>query len=80
MCVYLFGGRSLPPCGNYELKRKYVDGKHQFGKAAGEIFRNNFYVEDMLKSLGDEKKAIKLMQSVRTMCASAGFRLEYSSV
>ena len=75
MCVHVFGGTSSPSCSNYALKRTAVDGETKFGKEAAETLQNNFYVDDLLKSADDENKAIKLIQEVKAICVSGGFRL-----
>ena len=70
MCVHVFGGTSSPSCSNYVLKRISIDGEDQFGKAAAETFQDNFNVDDLLKSLDNEKEAIKLIKNVKAMCPS----------
>ena len=74
MCVHVSGGTSPPSCSNYALKRTAVDGEDQFGKEAAETLQN-VYVDDVLKSLDDEDKAMKLINEMKNMCASGGFRL-----
>ena len=74
MCVHVFGGTSSPSCSNYVLKRTSIDGEDQFGNAAGKTLQDNFYVDDFLKSLDNEKEAIKLIKNVKAMCES-GFKL-----
>ena len=73
--VHIFGGISSPSWSNYALKRTAVDGETKFGKEATETLQNNFHVDDLLKSVDDEYKAIKLLKEVKFMCASGGFRL-----
>ena len=75
MCVHVFGGTSSPSCRNYVLKRTSIDGEDQFGKAATKTLQDNFYVDDLLKSLDNEKEAIKLIKNVKAMCESGGFKL-----
>ena len=75
MCVHVFGGTSSPPCSNYVLKRASINAKDQFGKAATETLQDNFYVDDLLKSLDNERQAIELTKNVKAMCASGGFKL-----
>ena len=75
MCVHVFGGTSSTYCSNYALKRTANDGEDQFGKEAAETLQINFYVDDLLKSVDDEDKAMKLIKEVKTMCVSGGFRL-----
>ena len=43
--------------------------------SAVETLQNNFYVDDLLKSLDNERQAIKLIKNVKAMCASGGFKL-----
>ena len=46
-----------------------------FGKTAVETLKDNFYVDDLLKSLDNERETIKLIKNVKAMCASGGFKL-----
>ena len=75
MCVHVFGGTYSPSCSNYVLKRTSIEGKDQFGKAAAETLQDNFYVDNLLKSLDNEKEAIKLIKNVKAICASGDFKL-----
>ena len=70
MCVHAFGG-TLSSCrSNYFLKRTSVDGEdNQFQKEAAESLQNNFYVDELQKSVEDGDKVIKLMKEVKVMCA-----------
>ena len=74
MCVHVFGGTSSPSCSNYALKRTSFDGKDQFGLEAAKTLQNNFYVDDLLKSVAQEEQAIQLIKNVKAMCLS-GFKL-----
>ena len=67
MCVYVFGGTSSPSCSNYVLKRTSIDWEDQLGKAAAETLQDNFYVDDLLKSLDNEIKPIKLIRNVKAV-------------
>ena len=67
MCVYVIGGTSSPSCSNYVLKRTSIDQEDQLGKAAAETLQDNFYVDDLLKSLNNEIKAIKLIRNVKAV-------------
>ena len=75
MCVHVFGGTSSPSCSTYVLKRTSIDGEDQFGKAAAKTLQDNFYVDDLLKSLDNDKEAIKLIKNVKAVCESRGFKL-----
>ena len=75
MCVHVFGGTSSPSCSNYALKRTSIDGKDQFGLEAAKTLQNNFYVDDLLKSVAQEDQAIQLIENVKAICLSGGFKL-----
>ena len=75
MCVHVFGDTSSPSCGNYVLKRTAIDREDQFRKAAAMTLQDSFYVDDLLKSLDNEKEAIKLIMNVKAMHESGGFKL-----
>ena len=75
MCVHVFGGTYSPSCSNYALKRTSIDGKDQFGLEAAKTLQNNFYVDDLLKSVAQEDQAIQLIKNVKAMCSSGGFKL-----
>ena len=46
-----------------------ADNETKYGTEVAETLENNFYVDDMLKSVSIEEVAIKLMQGVRKICA-----------
>ena len=75
MCVDVFGGTSSPSCSNYALQRIAVNGENQFGEKAPDTLQNNFYVDDLLKSVDDVDKTIKIIKEVKAICASSSFRL-----
>lgn len=75
MCMHVFDGTSSPSCCSYVLKRTSIDGEDQFGKSTSETLQDNFYMDDLLKSLDNEWQAIKLIKNVKRMCASGGFKL-----
>ena len=52
--VHVFGGTSSLSCSNYALKRNSIDGKDQFGLEAAKKLQNNFYKDDLLKSVARE--------------------------
>ena len=74
MMVHLFGAVSSPGCANFGLKRAADDGEFEFGEAAANFVRNNFYVDDgLISSFFSE--AINLLQNSRDLCARAGLKL-----
>ena len=75
MCVHVFGGASSASCANYALRRTSVDNIKEFGKEAAGVIQNNFYVDDLLKSVKDLDTAKALVKSVINICRSGGFNL-----
>ena len=75
MNVHIFGGTSLPSCSNYALRRTARDHEQKYGKEVADTLRGDFYVDDLLKSVQDKQKAIKLMKHVTAMCVEGGFWL-----
>ena len=63
----MFGGTSSPSCSNYALKRTSIDGKDQFGLEATKTLQNNFYVDDLQKSVAEEDQAIQLRENTKAM-------------
>ena len=75
MMVHLLGAVSSPGCANFGLKRAADDGEIEFGEAAVNFVRNNFYVDDGLISVSSVKEAIDLLRNSRDLCARAGLKL-----
>ena len=75
MTVHLFGAVSSPSCANFALRKTASDNESDCGKAAAETLVNNFYVDDMLKSVSDTPTAVDLVGSVQQMCSKGGFHL-----
>ena len=75
MTVHLFGGASSPGCSNFALKRTADDHEEEFGSDIADTLRNNFYVDDMLKSVPTDEKAIEVVQGTKAMCKKGGFKL-----
>ncbi len=75
MTVHLFGATSSPGCANFALKRIAQDHREEFGSAASDFLRKNFYVDDGLASVATEDKAIDLMAKTKDLCAAGGLRL-----
>ena len=74
MTVHLFGATSSPSCANFALHRTAED-YGAWSREASETIRNNFYVDDVLKSVEDEETAIRLLKELKDMCARGGFNL-----
>ena len=75
MCTHVFGGVSSGPCSNYALKRTAKKNEKKYGIETALTLIENFYVDDLLKSVNSEDDAIKLIKNVRSMCNEGGFNL-----
>ena len=75
MTVHLFGAGSSPGCANFGLKRAADDGEQDFGTEAAAFVRNDFYVDDGLKSVPTVEKAIALIKASQGICTQAGLKL-----
>ena len=75
MTVHLFGATSSPGCANFALKATANDFEMEFGTTAADFLRNDFYVDDGLKSVSSVEEAVKLIVNVKQMCNKGGFRL-----
>ena len=73
--VHLFRAVSSPSCSNFALKQTAQDTETEFGPLVAETSRRNFYVDDCLKSVKDEKTTIELIQGLRQTCHKGGFKL-----
>ncbi|KAK3736571.1 hypothetical protein QZH41_003145 [Actinostola sp. cb2023] len=54
--VHLFGAKSSPGCSNYGLKKVADDYEDEFGLKVADFIRNDFYVDDGLKSLPQKNR------------------------
>ncbi|XP_038055409.1 uncharacterized protein LOC119727556 [Patiria miniata] len=75
MKVHVFGAASSPGCANFGLKRAADDGEDEFGAEAANFIRNDFYVDDGLKSLPTVERASLLIKASQNLCGKAGLKL-----
>ena len=75
MCVHPFGAISSKGCVIFALHRTAFDNQEKYGKEALETLLQNFYIDDLLKSLDQEDEVIKLISNVNGMCEAGGFNL-----
>ncbi|XP_050414070.1 uncharacterized protein LOC126828362 [Patella vulgata] len=75
MCVHLFGAASSPSCSNFALKKTADESEEEFGKTVANVIRNNFYVDDCLKSVKTPEIAKDLIRRLQGACLKGGFRL-----
>ncbi|KAK3754031.1 hypothetical protein QZH41_020297 [Actinostola sp. cb2023] len=64
MTVHLFGATSSPGCANFALKQTANDYESEFGTATADLLRNDFYVDDGLKSVSTAEQAVKLVHDL----------------
>ncbi|XP_072014570.1 uncharacterized protein [Amphiura filiformis] len=75
MTTHLFGATSSPSCSNFALKQTAVDNEDFCSIDVVETIKNNFYVDDCLKSVASEESAISLVKNISSTLQKGGFRL-----
>ena len=75
MQVHLFGATSSPSCANFGLRRTAEDNEEKFSRDVIETVKQNFYVDDCLKSVKTEDIAITLADQLSKLLQKGGFRL-----
>ena len=75
MRVHLFGGRWSPSCCSYVLQRTAEDHRGDYDMVVVDSAINDFYVDDLLKSMVDEEKAVMMVKQLRDLMSKGGFRL-----
>ena len=75
MVVHLFGAISSPACANLALRKTAEDNRHSFPPDVINTVKRNFYVDDCLKSLPGEQKAVEHVGSLCTLLSRGGFKL-----
>lgn len=67
--VHLFGAGSSSGCCNFALKKTADDHEKEFGSEPAEFLRNDFYVDDGLKSVPSECHAKELINKLKRCAA-----------
>ncbi|XP_068221310.1 uncharacterized protein [Palaemon carinicauda] len=75
MTVHLFGARSSPSVANYDLKAAADRFKDKTTEKAAEFIKEDFYVDDGLKSVATVEEAINLAKDSQMICKRGGFHL-----
>jgi hypothetical protein len=75
MTVHLFGAASSPSCANFALRKTAVDNSEEFDQETVDTVKQNFYVDDCLKSVATEQEATRLSEQLRKLLSKGGFRL-----
>ncbi|KAK0152604.1 hypothetical protein N1851_005873 [Merluccius polli] len=76
MTVHLFGAVSSPSCASYALKKTADDHHSEFPVEVLKAIKQNFYVDDCLKSSATEGEAVQTVQDLVALCRKGGFILE----
>ena len=72
---HVFGAKSSPMCANYALKRFGMDNEDESPIAAKAI-HNNFYMDDLIKSVETAKEGIELFNQLQLLLSKNGFELK----
>ena len=75
MCVHIFGAASSPSCCNYALRRTAADNEEHFDSITVNTVKDNFYVDDCLRSTTDDDTAIRLSGQLTELLSKGGFHL-----
>jgi hypothetical protein len=77
LLVHVFGAKSSPSVANFALQQLAIpdDNDNENIKNAKKCLLNNFYVDDLLKSVKSKTEAISLINEVKTLAAAGGFNL-----
>jgi hypothetical protein len=70
-----FGAKSSSFCASYALKRTVEDFGSLYDAFVGEVVLRNFYMDDCLVSLGNEKMASRFVKQISSLLRNTGFRL-----
>ena len=58
-----------------KLRQTANDFEGEYGEEAANFIRNDFYVDDGLKSVPTPASAVELVKNVKAMCHQGGFNL-----
>ncbi|KAK3731976.1 hypothetical protein QZH41_003363 [Actinostola sp. cb2023] len=75
MTTHIFGATDSPSCANYCLKRAAEDNKERYSETVVNTVKNDFYVDDLVKSVKTEEAAKSLATEITTLLGESGFRL-----
>ena len=75
MCVHLFGATSSPSCAISALNQTAYDNAEQYNEETVSSVLRHFYVDDLLRSISTEDKAIELVRDLISLCELGGFKL-----
>ncbi len=76
MTVHLFGAVSSPSCASHALRKTAEDNQSEFLEEVVQSVKQNFYVDDCLKSSATEEEAIQMIRDLTALCQKGSFILE----
>ncbi len=75
MTVHLLGAVSSPSCAAFALQKTADDHQFEFREEVVQTLKENFYVDDCIKSVASEEEAVSLVQDLSNLCQQGGFTL-----
>ncbi|XP_041920573.1 uncharacterized protein LOC121684581 [Alosa sapidissima] len=75
MTVHLFGATSSPSCAIFALRKTADDNQGNFPAEVIQAVKENFYVDDCLKSMASEEEAVQMVKHLTALCQRGGFTL-----
>ncbi len=75
MIVHIFGATSSPCCANFALQKTADDNIEKFSKIVTDTVKRNFYVDDCLKAVRDEKEGVLVSRKLPELLDLGGFHL-----
>lgn len=79
MIVHIFGAVSPPSCATFALLKTAEDNQNEYPAEVVDTVRQNFYVDDCLKSVSSVEQAAWLYRNLKGMCSKGGFHLNKSN-
>lgn len=75
MIVHIFGAVSSPSCATFALLKTAEDNQNEYPAEVVDTVRENFYVDDYLKSVSSVEQAVWLYRNLKEMCSKGGFHM-----
>ena len=75
MLVHIFGAKSSPSVTGYALRKTAKDNDQDFSPEVADAVFKDFYVDDLLKSFADSRRAVILSRQLQELLARGGFQL-----
>ena len=75
MLVHIFGATSSPSVCRFALERTAEEHGKSYDSETVNTIKENFYVDDFLKSVDSEKNAVELIKQLTSLLKQGGFHL-----